>query len=545
MPYFDLGTHTQPVRTTSRRAQRWFDRGMIWCYGFNHEEAVVCFHKALTHDPHLAMAHWGIAHASGPNYNLGWHHVTPEARVAMLETVHRHLDLALSLADGAVACERALIGALVTRHPADASIEDYAPYHAAYADAMRSVHAAFPDDLNVIALFAEAMLNRSPWLLWDIGTGTAREGTDTLEAKALMERAFDERPDAWDHPGLLHMYIHLMEMSPTPEAALRHGDRLTALVPESGHLIHMPTHIDVLTGAYQSAVERNLKASVADEKFLAHAGADNFYTLYRAHNYSFTLYAAMFLGQKHTALRAADNIIRILPEDVLRKYADWTEASIPKKQHVMIRFGMWDEILAQPMPGDPDLYCMTTAIMHYAKAIACANTGGNPAAHEKAFQAARGRVPDTRLLFNNTCVDLLKIAEQMMLGEIAYHAGRHTAAFDHLRAAVILDDGLLYDEPWGWMQPARHALGALLLEQGQCDEAEAIYRADLGLDTTLPRPCQHPGNVWSLHGLHECLTRRGETAESAHIHAQLKRAMARADVDIRGSCYCRGQKVPA
>jgi len=542
MAYFNLGRHTQPVSTTSKKAQRWFDRGIIWCWGFNHEEAALCFARALFHDPNLAMAHWGIAHAVGLNYNKGWEDLPPEARAEMLATAHSQIDRARALADRAAPLERALIAALGARYPTDPALEDYAPFHAGYAEALRAVLSAHPGDLNVIALLAEAMLNRTPWQLWDIRTGQPRPGTDTAEARALLERAFATHAAAWDHPGLLHMYIHLMEMSPTPEAALRHGDRLVTLVPDAGHLIHMGTHIDVLTGDYQAVVERNLAAIQADEKYLAHAGPDNFYTLYRAHNYSFTLYGAMLLGQKARALWAANGVIAALPESVLRPYADWFEAFIPKKQHVMIRFGMWREILAQPLPGDTELYRMTTAIMHYARAIALANTGGDPSLDRAAFQTARVRVPDTRLLFNNTCANLLAIAERMMLGEIAWHAGRHSEALDHLRAAVALDDGLEYDEPWGWMQPARHALGALLLEHGELDEAEAVYRADLGLDATLPRPCQHPGNVWALHGLHECLTRRGETVERAHIAAQLTRALARADVTIRASCYCRGSR---
>jgi len=221
--------------------------------------------------------------------------------------------------------------------------------------------------------------------------------------------------------------------------------------------------------------------------------------------------------------------------------ADWFEGFIPMKQHVLIRFGRWQEILDQPLPEDAGLYCVTTAMMRYARAVALANLGDIPAAEAErdAFVAARDRVPETRMLFNNTCRDILTVAEQMLLGELAYKSGRHEAAFDHLRRSIALDDTLPYDEPWGWMQPTRHALGALLLDQGRYEEAEAVYRADLGLDDTLSRTCQHPNNVWSLHGLHECLTRRGETVEAAHVKRQLDRAVARADVPVKASCYCR------
>jgi tetratricopeptide (TPR) repeat protein len=211
------------------------------------------------------------------------------------------------------------------------------------------------------------------------------------------------------------------------------------------------------------------------------------------------------------------------------------------KQHVLIRFGMWDTILAQPLPDDPQLYSMTTALMRYARTVALANKGdiAGAEAERDRFFAARAAVQETRMLFNNTCRDILKVAEQMMLGELEYHKGNYEAAFAHLRKAVELDDTLPYDEPWGWMHPTRHVLGALLLEQGQVDEAEAVYRADLGHDGTLSRACQHPQNVWSLHGLYECLTRRGETVEAPHIKLQLDLAMARAEVPVRASCYCR------
>ena len=221
--------------------------------------------------------------------------------------------------------------------------------------------------------------------------------------------------------------------------------------------------------------------------------------------------------------------------------ADWLEGFVPVKQHVLIRFGKWQEILDQALPEDRELYCVTTAMLRYARAVAHASTGKVDEAEQEreAFVAARDRVPEGRTLFNNTCLDILAVAEAMMTGEIEYRKGNFDAAFEHLNRAVELDDSLPYDEPWGWMQPTRHALGALLMEQGRLDEAEAAYRADLGLDGQLRRACWHPDNVWSLHGLHECLTRRGETVEVSHIKQRLDVAVARADVPIEASCFCR------
>lgn len=551
MAYYDLGTFGWPITTKEAQAQLWFDRGMAWCYGFNHEEAILCFERALEHDPGCAMAHWGIAYAIGPNYNKPWEAFDDEDKRSSLE---RALGAAAAAANNAAATaeiERALIGALSKRYPASPGEEDFGPWNDAYADAMREVYRAHGDDLDVCALFAEAIMNRTPWQLWDLVTGEPAEGADTLEAMEVLETAFRklETKGARRHPGLLHMYIHLMEMSPHPERALKAGDTLVDLIPDAGHLVHMPTHVDVLCGHYHNVVARNSAAIVADRKFLERAGHMNFYSAYRCHNYHFKVYGAMFLGQYAPAMEAAEEMIETLPAELLETgsppMADWLEGFVPIKQHVLIRFGKWQEIVDQPLPEDRDLYCVTTAMMRYARAVAFASMNDMEAAEaeREAFLAARDRVPESRMLFNNTCLDILAVAEAMMTGEVEYRRGNHDAAFEYLRRAVELDDNLPYDEPWGWMQPTRHALGALLMEQARLEEAEAVYRADLGLDGSLRRACQHPDNVWSLHGLHECLKRRGETVEAAHIKQRLDLAVARADVPIKASCFCRLERV--
>ncbi len=546
MEYYDLGNYTRSVTTGSPTAQLWFDRGLNWIFAFNHEEAIVCFNKALAADPNCAMAHWGIAYAIGPNYNKSWEDFEDDEKPDALSLAKDAMKRATARKDQVTAVERALIEAIHHRYPEDASVEDFGPWNDTYADAMRAVHKVHANDLDICSLFAEAIMNRTPWQLWDLPSGKPAEGADTLEAITVLETAFDTLHGAWEHPGLLHMYIHLMEMSPHPERALRHGDVLSTLVPDAGHLLHMATHIDVLCGDYHNVVARNHAAIVADRKFLARDGAENFYSVYRCHNYHFKIYGAMFLGQPGPALESADELVATIPETVLRPMADWFEGFIPMKQHVLIRFGRWHDILAQLLPDDADLYCVTTAMMRYARTVALANTGalGEAEAERDLFLAAKDAVPESRMLFNNTCGDILMVAEQMLLGELAYHNGNHEAAFGHLRRSIELDDNLPYDEPWGWMQPTRHAIGALLIEQGHYEEAEAIYRADLGLDVTLSRACQHPGNVWSLHGLHECLIHRGETAEAGQVKIQLDKAVARADVPIKASCFCR-QKVAA
>jgi len=542
--YYDLGPYSRSITTTSADAQAWFDRGLIWCYGYNHEEAVRCFRQAAASDPACAMAWWGIAYAAGPNYNKQWKAFDTVDLKQSLQTAYDATRRALDLASGARAVEQALIRPLAQRYPSNDPDKVTPIWNDDYAGAMRAVYQVHRDDHDVAALFAEAIMNRTPWQLWDIKTGKPAEGADTLEAVAVLERAMAQ-PRGMQHPGLLHMYIHLMEMSPTPHRALKAADALRDLVPDAGHLTHMATHIDVLCGLYKNVVDGNSRAIIADRKFLERQGANNFYALYRCHDYHFKLYGAMFLGQLQPALDAADEMIATLPEDLLRiqspPMADWLEAFVPMKLHVLIRFGRWADIIATPLPADRELFCVTTAMTHYAKAVAHAASGNVAAADEEArhFEAAVATVPPSRYLFNNTGLDILAIAAEMLRGEIAYRKGHIDAAFAHLRQSVALDDNLPYDEPWGWMQPARHALGALLLEQGSVEEAEAVYRADLGLDGTLARACQHPENVWSLHGFHECLMRLGKHAEACIIKQRLDIAAAFADVPIRSSCFCR------
>ncbi|MDI1284825.1 MAG: hypothetical protein PSV46_10540 [Reyranella sp.] len=547
MEYYDLGGYIRAITTKSPDAQLWFDRGLNWVFAFNHEEAIKCFAKALESDPGCAMAHWGIAYAAGPNYNLPWHRYDPAGKARALAAAYDAMQNALANASRATPVEQALINALPARYPQREPIKDQRAWDKAFTVEMRKVFAKYRDDLDVRCIFVEAIMNETPWLMWDLTTGGVAKDAGTAEAVDLLETAFRDMPDSWSHPGLLHLYVHLMEMSPFPQRALRVGDRLRDLVPDAGHLIHMPTHIDVLCGNYRDVVVYNQKAVEADRKFLAREGAMNVYALYRSHNHHFIIYGAMFLGQYTPAIKAAQELIDTTPEALLRipspPMADFVEGYIPMKQHVLVRFGKWQEIIDQELPKDRELYCSTTAMMIYAKGVAH-STLGNIAEAEKAraaFREAAAKVPESRRVHNNTVVDLLAIADQMLSGELEYRRANYDVAFGHLRRAVELEDALPYDEPWGWMQPSRHALGALLLEQGHVAEAEAVYRADLGYDGKLSRACQHLENVWSLHGFHECLTRRGDTVEAPLIKARLDLATARAEVVVRASCFCRKQ----
>ncbi|MEC9151811.1 MAG: hypothetical protein VYA59_02445 [Pseudomonadota bacterium] len=547
MAYYDLGPYSRTVTTKSEEAQLWFDRGLNWLFGYNHGEAIACFKKAAEADPDCAMAYWGVAYATGPNYNLPWHLYDPKGRAMALAAAYEAAQEAKARTDKITTVEKALIEALDARYPQRDPIDDLMPWNMDYTNCMRKVLADNPSDLDVQTVFVESIMNETPWKMWDLKTGGVAEDAGTAEAREILETSFRDVAESWNHPGLLHLYVHLMEMSPFPELALRAGDRLRELVPESGHLIHMPTHIDVLCGNYRDVVVYNQKATVADRKFLEREGAMNVYAMYRTHNYHFTIYGAMFLGQYTPAIEAAQELIDRTPEELLMvpspPMADFLEGYLSMKQHVLVRFGKWQEIVDQEMPDNQELYCATSAMMRYAKSVAHSAMGNvEEAEKEKAlFLEAKAKVPESRRVHNNRVYDLLDIGEQMLNGELEYRRNNYDIAFEHLRKAVELDDALPYDEPWGWMQPTRHALGALLMEQGHFTEAEAVYREDLGLDQTLSRACQHPGNLWSLHGLHECLTQRGETVEALHIKQQLDQAIARAEVTVHASCYCRQQ----
>ena len=551
--YYDLGSFHRPVKTNSSTAQTWFDRGLAWSYAFNHEEAIRCFETAIANDPNCAMAYWGVAYAMGPNYNKPWDVFDDDDLSVTLkrarETIAKAKEV-VTIAHGydgtteAATVEAKLIDTLRFRYPLTGPGKDFSTWNREYASAMEGVYRKFGDDLDVATLYAEALMNLTPWQLWELRTGQPAPGARTMEAKRVLDRALAQS-GAYRHPGLLHMYIHLMEMSGAPESAMPVANHLRGLVPDAGHLNHMPTHLDILCGDYQRAITSNSDAVSADEKFLAREGPINFYSLYRLHDYHFLIYAAMFAGQSKVSLETARRAEATLPEEVLRvespPMADWLEGFLSVRLHVLIRFGRWQEIIDLHLPQDQELYCTTTAAMHYAKGVAFAATGKIDEAEEQRthFHNALERVSPTRTLFNNTCLDILNIAGAMLDGELEYRRGNYDVAFEHLRRSISLDDNLPYDEPWGWMQPTRHAYGALLLEQGHVEQAAAVYIADLGLDDTLPRALQHPNNVWALHGYHECLVRLGRADEITGIQEQLQRAVEVADVPIVSSCFCR------
>lgn len=550
-PYFPLGPYTRSVSTHSDEAQIWFNRGLNWCYAFHHKEAIRCFEKTVELDPDCAMGYWGIAYATGPYYNIPWDKMSPSGRPIALATCYQNVQKATQVAANgdATAVEKALCGALSRRFQASSAddFEVLSLWDDDYANAMREVYRAFAEDDDVCALAAEALMVRTPWKLWDLQNRVPAEGTDTLEAIEIIETALAriERNNSAQHAGLLHFYIHIMEMSPEPERALDVSDTLRPLVQGSGHLIHMPSHIYVLCGEYEKTIASNIEAAAADEKYLEYDGALGIYYVYLLHNMHFQVYGAFFSGQYEPAIRAAKQMqATVRPEYLLADHAflvNYLEAFYGMKAHVLIRFGKWPEILDEPLPEDQQMFCVTYAVWQYAKGIAHAVLGNIDEALEqqRLLRSAVSALPADRIVFQNDTRDILAVAGPMLAGELEYRRGNYDVAFANLRKAVDLYDSLNYSEPWSWMMPPRHALGALLLEKGDVEEATAVYRADLGLDDTLVRPSQHPNNIWSLVGYAECCERRGDENALNAIRPELDKARKVADASITVSCFCR------
>ncbi len=516
MAVYDIGVVHRTVTTTSSDAQRWFDRGLGLTFNFNHAEAVLCFDKAAAADPQCAMAYWGKAYALGPNYN------SPAPSPEAIEQALGALDQARAALDNETPAERALVHALRARYARPAS--DRPPLEKAFAVAMRKVHTKFPDDPEICAWTAEALMQVRPWGLW---SHDGKAAPETPEIRRVLETGLARWPK---HPALCHLYIHAMEAGPEVARALPAARTLESLTPGLGHLIHMPSHIYVWTGHYEDVIRVNLKAVAVDDAFARHRGMNNFYTAYRVHNYHFVAYGAMWDGQRALALKYARAIPEQIPAELLRAVPDLFDVFHATPYHVMVRFGMWDEMLREPRPAAE--LSATLPVWHYARGIAFASLGRVAEAETELalFRQAKAAVPETRVLFNNPVSRILEVADKFLAGEIEYRKKSYDRAFGLLRDAVVLDEKLNYDEPWGWMEPTRHALGALLTEQGHHDEAIAVYRANLK---------RYPNNGWALHGLAECFEKTGQPKQAAAMRKRFQEAWRRADVTIPGSCFCK------
>ena len=500
------------------------------------------------------MAWWGIAYAGGPFYNRPWIRYSEREIAETLPLCHdaaNEARRALDRAGNGRPGERALIEAVAARYrsrdESDHRVLDR--WHREFTGEMRKVHATFPHDPDIAALFAEAAITCTPRQLWDLKTGSPKPDALTEEAVVVLETALREiERFGVPHPGILHIYIHLMEMSASPERALRAADMLRGLVADAGHIEHMSAHIDILCGDYAQAVEQNRRAVRADDKYLRFAGPHNFYTTARCHNLHLLMYAAMFLGQYETAIAAADRVCETATPELVASsppfMASILDGYSSMRTHVRVRFGKWRALIEDRLPDTAGQAFMRVAMHRYGRGVAYAALDEIERAEaEKAgFEAYFETVPEDAVFLSNTVRDILEVGKAMLEGELEYRKRNYDAAFDALRRAVECDDNLNFTEPWAWMHPPRHALGALLVQQDRFEEAEAVYRADLGYTGDIARCNRHPDNVWALHGLLECVNRNGDSNEARMLRQKLTTALARTDIPIWASCYCRTQK---
>lgn len=514
VPLFeDIGALHHPVTTSSPLAQRYFDQGLRLVYAFNHDEARRAFQEAARIDPGLAMARWGIALTLGPNINQ-------PADAARERAALDAIAEARALAASASERERAYIDALAERH-ASTPGRDRAALDRAYASAMRELARRFPDDLDAGVLFAEALMDLRPWDLW---TPDGRPQPETDEIVSTLEGILRRDPE---HVGANHYYIHAVEASRAPERALPSAERLGGLAPGAGHLVHMPSHIFVRVGRYADASDANEQAVLADRRYIRERRPEGIYPMmYFPHNLHFLSVSASMEGRSAVAVRAARELADAVPDHNVR-HMPMLEMFRPALLFALVRFGRWDDVLAEPAPPPELRY--TTGIWRYARGRALAATGrrDDAAREAAALRAIASESSEDATIGKNRAKDLLEIASLVVEGQIASERGETGAAARLLEEAARIEDELRYFEPPDWPEPVRHTLGAVLLKAGRARDAEATYREDLR---------QNPQNGWSLCGLERSLRAQGKEEDANAAHARFKLAWARADVRLSGSC---------
>lgn len=511
-----MGDHKRKISTDSDLAQEYFDQGLIFTYAFNHDEAIRSFAEAARLDPECAICWWGVALCNGPHINNPI--MTPERSAAAWEAHHK----AVELTDYASPTELGLIEALGARY-ANPAPSDRKPLDEGYAQAMRHLWYANKTDADVGTLFAESLMDLHPWDLWT-KEGNAKPGTE--EILLVLEEVLRIDPN---HPGALHLYIHAVEASNDPARGLFVANKLRGLVPASGHLTHMPSHIDVLTGRWELASRQNEMAIEADRNYRKISPKQDFYRVYMAHNHHMLAFASMMQGRRAESLKAAREMIAGVPEEYAKTQTALVDPVMAIPYESMLRFGMWDEMLKEPAP--PGYFKITTALWHYARGVAFAakRNIADAETERTRFEQAAASVPQDAMMSINKAHQILAIARHMLDGEIAYAKGSIDEAVAQLEKAIAIEDDLMYMEPPEWVQPVRHALGAILVDNGRFDEAEKVYRADLR---------EWPENGWSLFGLEKCLRARGATAEADEVNKRFKKTWAHADTKIGSSCLC-------
>jgi tetratricopeptide (TPR) repeat protein len=496
-----LGNLHHPVSTHNSQAQQFFDQGLRLIYAFNHDEAARSFERAAELDPTLAMAYWGVAEAVGPNYN-------DPASDERLVQAHEAIEKAVQLSANAPACERAYIRAMAVRFPADAKA-DRLQAARDYRDAMRGVMHEYPDDLDAATLFAEAGMGLHPWGLWHVD-GTPEEGTE--EIVATLESVIKRDPN---HMGALHYYIHAVEASGSPERALAAANRLAALAPAAGHIVHMPAHIYIRTGDYEAAVKTNEKAAAADRAYIKASGVQGIYPMmYYSHNLHFIATCAAMNGNYPEARRNADLLAAHVGPHL--QEMPMVEGFMTVALAVDVRFHRWDDILASK-PPDPELR-VTTGFWHFARGMALAGRARVSAAEAeyKIVSDTEKATPEDAIFnlpINNKTKDILKIAEDVLGGKIALIKNDRELAIERLREAVTIQDALKYGEPPDWFFPVRESLGAALMLNGDATAAEKVFREDLG---------RNPRNPRSLFGLHEALIQQGRDYDAGFVKKQFE-----------------------
>jgi tetratricopeptide (TPR) repeat protein len=506
-----FGNTHHSVKTASPEAQRMFDQGLALDYGFNHNEAEKCFQRAAQLDPQMAMAYWGIALVVGPNYNI-------PIDAAREKQAYDAIQKARQLAANGPAVEREYIAALARRYT-NQPTEDYHALDVAYNAAMRELAKKYPDDLDAATLFAESGMNLRPWKLWK-HDGTPEAGTE--EIVATLESVLRRDPD---HLGANHFYIHAVEASNDPDRALPSAQRLAALAPKSGHLVHMPAHIYIRTGMHDASAKTNVAAAAADEDYIAETQPQGIYPMmYYTHNLHFIAMENAMMGRYADSLAAAKRVqAHVGPH---AKEMLMLDGFNPMPVEVMVRFRRWDEIMAVPQP-DAALP-MSNGVWHYARGLAFASRGKTAEAQAE-VEAIRKLAPEMAKIPTNpqgprNAGIIPQLAAHVVESRIAWAQGKKDAAIQHLREAVVLQDDMDYTEPPDWFYPTRESLGGELLQAGRAAEAEKVFRDDLQ---------RNPRNPRSLFGLMRALKAQGREHDAEWVGQEFEAAWKNADVKLR------------
>lgn len=518
-PLFEgMGDYHMPITTADPDAQRYFDQGMVLAFGFNHAESIRSFRAAQTLDPECAMCFWGEALATGPNIN-----VTSNGKAIMAPaertSARAAIDQALVLMNGVTPKEQDWIRALDQRYDGQADTPRD-PLDRAWANALADMAARYPDDTTVASVYAEALMNTMPWDYWG-PDGEAKPDTQAVIASLEAVMAADP-----DHPLALHLYIHALEASSNAAKAEAAADRLADLVPGSGHLVHMPSHIYFRVGRYQDSAMANIRAAEVDEAYIAQCNAQGFYpALYYPHNIHFLWASATMQGQSELSLDSARRVVaNVRVEQVEQFPTIQFFRTLPMLS--LVRFARWEEILVEPEPYES--FAFARAIWHYGRGVAHAAQGDAEAALTE-LAAIKALEPEVDEIFMGNVYparDLLGIAKSLLMGEVAYRSGDAAAAVVAFEEAVSLQDALPYTEPPFWYYPTRQSLGAALLASDRLAEAQAVFEEDLE---------QYPMNGWSMFGLAEALRRQGDNAGAAQMQSRFETVWQLADVSLATS----------